>query len=204
MSIDYFSLADLPATPWKNGGGSTQEIACWPPGAGIDDFDWRTSVATIASDGPFSVFPGIVRHIMLLEGDGVMLRSADGEFEHALDTRHHPFVFSGDKTVHCTRRGGASSDFNLMTRRGQWDAELQVLDATGTVAPAPHGVLLALSGSWLLEPGGTALLEGEGAVWTDESAAWRVEARGAAPRLLAVRIFRATPTPAWRHQKATR
>jgi len=53
--------ADHKRMPWKNGGGETVEIAISPQGAGLADFDWRVSMATVASDGPFSVFPGIDR-----------------------------------------------------------------------------------------------------------------------------------------------
>ena len=49
MSATRFALADIVPTPWKNGGGATREIACWPPGTGLDSFDWRISVATIAA-----------------------------------------------------------------------------------------------------------------------------------------------------------
>ena len=115
-----FSRASLPATPWKNGGGTTQEIACWPAGAGLEDFGWRVSIARIAQAGPFSRFAGIDRSIMLLEGDGVRLRSADGAIDHRLDAPHRPFAFSGDIALDCTLLGGASSDFNVMTRRGAW------------------------------------------------------------------------------------
>ncbi len=33
--------ADRTATTRKNLGGVTREIAAWPPGADLDDFDWR-------------------------------------------------------------------------------------------------------------------------------------------------------------------
>ena len=54
--------------PWKNGGGTTAEIAAFPDGAGFNAFDWRISLAEVASDGPFSAFPGIDRTLMLVEG----------------------------------------------------------------------------------------------------------------------------------------
>jgi environmental stress-induced protein Ves len=43
--------------PWKNGGGSTTEIAIAPPDAGFDDFDWRISLATIAKTARSRAFP---------------------------------------------------------------------------------------------------------------------------------------------------
>jgi environmental stress-induced protein Ves len=189
MSVVRFSRATLPATPWKNGGGTTQEIASWPPGAGLDAFGWRASIATIAQPGPFSVFAGIDRQIMLLEGDGVRLFTHDARIDHRLDAPHRPFAFSGDEAIDCMLLGGASNDFNLMVRRGQWRAELQVLDAPAAVTPAPHGVLLALRGAWRL--GGEAdCAEGEGLCWTDEgAAAWQAVPAAPHAQLLAVRIL---------------
>ena len=94
--MQFLDLAATPSVPWKNGGGSTRELACWPPGAGMDNFAWRVSVATIARPGPFSAFPGVDRQIMLLEGDGVQLQAAAGQWKHALTQRWEPFAFSGD------------------------------------------------------------------------------------------------------------
>ena len=60
--------ADRIAMTWKNGGGVTREVAAYPPGAGLDDFDWRVSMATVEAGGPFSVFPGVDRVLAVLEG----------------------------------------------------------------------------------------------------------------------------------------
>ena len=57
--------------PWKNGGGETVEIAISPADAGLDGFDWRLSMATVATDGPFSVFPGIDRSLAVIRGAGI-------------------------------------------------------------------------------------------------------------------------------------
>ena len=35
------------ARPWKNGGGTTREVAVSPEGAGLDDFAWRISLAAL-------------------------------------------------------------------------------------------------------------------------------------------------------------
>jgi len=42
-------FAGLSPVPWKNGGGSTTEIAIGPPAAGFEGFDWRVSIASIAA-----------------------------------------------------------------------------------------------------------------------------------------------------------
>jgi environmental stress-induced protein Ves len=71
--LQHFALPQVPAQPWKNGGGQTRELVCQPAGASLQDFDWRISVATIAASGPFSSYPGVDRSITLLAGDGVLL-----------------------------------------------------------------------------------------------------------------------------------
>ena len=81
--LHRFALADLSASPWKNGGGSTREIVCRPPGAGMDGFDWRVSVATIARSGPFSVFTGVDR-VIVLGAEGLL---ADGPPQSVLGAR---------------------------------------------------------------------------------------------------------------------
>jgi hypothetical protein len=53
--------ADLQPLPWKNEGGITREVAIFPPGADMNGFLWRVSTASVASDSPFSVFPGVDR-----------------------------------------------------------------------------------------------------------------------------------------------
>lgn len=187
MAIHRFARHALPVTPWKNGGGSTREILSWPPGAGLDAFDWRVSIATIGASGPFSVFAGVDRSIMLLEGDGVRLQ-AEG-FDHRLDQPRVPFAFSGDVAVDCTLLGGESTDFNVMTRRGRWRAEVQVLHTASAIAIAPQGLLLALRGAWRLN--GTPLHQGEGLCWADAMQAWEAVPEGIGARLAAVRIVAA-------------
>lgn len=191
--LQRFARDQLPVTPWKNGGGSTREIACWPPGAGLNDFGWRISIATIAASGPFSVFAGIDRHIMLLDGDGVRLQSP-GSIAHQLDTPGQPFAFSGDLPIHCTLLGGASSDFNVMARRGQWQADVQVLAQASDIAPAPHGLLLVLSGAWRVncehnpEHEQSALHAGDGLRWSGEASRLHAQPEAPGARLVAVRL----------------
>ncbi|RZL63467.1 MAG: HutD family protein [Variovorax sp.] len=163
-----FAIDALPVTPWKNGGGSTREVACWPPGASLDAFDWRVSIATIAASGPFSVFPGVDRTIMLLEGDGVRLQSA--RFDHSLGTPHKPFAFDGEAAVDCSLRGGASTDFNLMVRRARGAATLRVLNDAQTLEASSHGLLLSLGGVW--HAGDETLAPGEGLWWTAQETRW--------------------------------
>ncbi|CAM3548982.1 HutD family protein [Bordetella sputigena] len=172
-----FRLADVPAQPWKNGGGLTREIVCWPPGADMDNFLWRISVARIAAGGPFSRFPGMDRIITLLSGPGVVLRGDFKGREHALTRPLAPFAFPGDVAVDCVLRDGASEDFNVMSRRGQVHAGVQVIDNHAILPTAACGLLLAVGSSWLVErdDGSQHTLElDEGLWWAEHPHAWRV------------------------------
>jgi environmental stress-induced protein Ves len=162
-----FDLAAIAPTPWKNGGGCTRELACWPPGAGMDAFEWRVSVATIAAPGPFSAFAGVQRQIMLLDGDGVRLRTADGA-AHTLDRRWRPVAFPGEAALDCAPLGGSSTDLNLMLRRGRWQGALQVLHGPSP-GGAPAGLGLVLAGTW--RSGDDAFGPGQGLWWGEPDGA---------------------------------
>jgi len=190
VRIHRFDTAALATTPWKNGGGTTRELACVPEGAGIEDFDWRVSIASIDRAGPFSAFDGVDRVIMLLEGDGVRLHSGDGRIDHRLDRPHAPFAFAGDVALDCDLLGARSADFNVMTRRGKLRADVRVLGNVDDIAPAAAGLLLALRGRWRLQGADAVVLEpGHGLWWTQHDAGWHaMPADVDAPALVAVRF----------------
>ena len=107
--------ADYPARPWKNGGGTTRDIIVSPPGASLDDFDWRLSLAQVDRDGPFSRFEGVDRTLVLLTG-AMTLHEQGRRIELA---RHEPVTFEGECPIDATVAGGSTLDFNVMTRRGR-------------------------------------------------------------------------------------
>ena len=194
MAQQHFDLGQVPATPWKNGGGATRELACWPPGADMEHFEWRVSVATIARSGPFSRFAGVDRVITLLAGDGVHLRQPEGGIDHRLEHALQPFAFAGDHGMDCDLLGGTSHDFNLMTHRGRWRGGVAVLRGTVVLPPRPAGLLLVLQGHWTVTPlaaasGQTAVLvPGAGFWWADATCGWNavpgVAAAGAGESVL--------------------
>lgn len=144
-------MQDCPGVPWKNGQGTTREILRQPEGNGA--FDWRLSVADVVQSGPFSEFPGYQRVITLLEGDGFVLRFADGQ-EHALTEPHVPYPFDGAAAVSCDLPGGPSKDLNLMLRRDVARAAFEVagIAGDGAFAPAPAATRLIVcltQGLWL-------------------------------------------------------
>ena len=186
--LNRFSRADLVPMPWKNGGGTTREIACWPQGAGIENFDWRVSIATIATSGPFSKFEGVDRTIMLLDGDGVALQG-DG-VQHRLDEALQPFAFSGDVALDCTLLGGESSDFNVMSRRERCAAQVAVIAQTQALEAAQDGLLLSLHGDW--RAGDETLASGEGLWWAATPRRWTLEPLTPNAMLVAVHWSRRT------------
>lgn len=105
--------------PWKNGGGETREILVSPPGAGLDELDWRISLATIASDGPFSTFKGIERTLCVVRGAGIRLQVASAPPELLLETSP-PYTFAGEAAASSTLVAGATVDLNVMSRRGRF------------------------------------------------------------------------------------
>ena len=153
MSFHIIRAADCPPQPWKNGMGTTREIARFPVDAGSDDFLWRVSVAEVNSAAPFSEFPGIDRHMALLDGDGFSM-TLDGERTHALVHPFVPFAFAGEARVDVAMAGGATRDFNLMVRRALAHGEVQTLTSPGSHAPDPACVLVYLARGTMATPDG--------------------------------------------------
>jgi environmental stress-induced protein Ves len=104
--------------PWKNGGGVTTEIAVSPAGAGLDDFDWRVSMARVESGGPFSMFAGIDRTLAVLEGEGIVLSFA-GASPAEITRASTPHSFPADVPTQAALIAGPITDLNVMTRRGR-------------------------------------------------------------------------------------
>ncbi|MFJ7284312.1 HutD family protein [Pseudomonas sp. NPDC099000] len=123
--VKVLRAKDYPRMPWKNGGGSTEEITR-DAGVGLDGFGWRLSIADIAESGGFSMFAGYERVITVLQGDGMTLR-VDGQDTQPL-LPLEPFAFSGESHVTCTLLGGPIRDFNLIYAPQRYDARLQWLD----------------------------------------------------------------------------
>lgn len=139
--------ADYRRMPWKNGGGSTIEIAVSPPGATLDDFDWRISMAHVATPGPFSCFPGVERTIAVLNSAGMRLSIADAA-PVVLDRTSQPHSFAGDVSASATLIDGPVDDLNIMSRRARYTHRMtrrQLSGAfvlpfeTGMVAMLPRG-----------------------------------------------------------------
>jgi len=156
--------ADCKVMPWKNGGGTTTEIAVAPEGASLSEFDWRISMAHVGQDGPFSSFPGIDRTLTVLTGNGIRLAFGDGETV-ALNRATKPFFFKADRAVDGLLVDGPIDDLNVMSRRGAWTHSVERLSGDGPrEITVERGVvvLVARQGNWRVN--GTVLAAGDSAV----------------------------------------
>lgn len=123
MSSSYRLVppGDQRTTTWS--GGTTTELAIFPPEAGYAErnFQWRISTAVVTvPESTFTSLPGWHRLLMVLSGR--MTLSHSGYHQVTL----HPFEqdsFSGGWSTHCT---GTGRDFNLMLAGG-WRGSLQAL-----------------------------------------------------------------------------
>jgi uncharacterized protein len=136
------------AVPWKNGGGVTREILRVPPEPTA--FDWRLSLATIASPGPFSIFDGYHRTLVLVRGPGVELDF--GQHGRAKLTLPGQLVsFDGAWQTSCTLLDGPSTDLNLIVSRERALAASRSVQLAGAeliqTAQWPQTLVCCISGA---------------------------------------------------------
>jgi len=114
--MQIIHMEEKPLVSWKNGGGMTREIAVHFDDAQSADFLWRISQAVVDRAGAFSRFEGIDRTIAVLEGQGLVLKSQASEVR--LDCDSPPYCFAGEVDIEADLAAGATTDLNVMTRRG--------------------------------------------------------------------------------------
>ena len=172
---------DCRTTPWKNGGGSTTEIAVEPSGASLDTFAWRISVASVAADGPFSEFPGIDRTLAVLRGKGVAL-TIGSNASVTLECGAEPISFAGDVPTWARLIAGEITDLNVMTRRGRFSHRLRRIRQPVSCEFGDSDITVALSFN------GSATLASEQDVATLDhgDAAIVLGARGGSFRILPI------------------
>jgi environmental stress-induced protein Ves len=136
------------AVPWKNGGGVTREIVRVPPEPTA--FDWRLSLASIDSPGPFSAFDGYQRTLVLVRGAGVELDF--GQHGRAkLSVAGQMVSFDGAWPAGCTLLDGPSTDLNLIVskERARCASRSLQLEQTELVQTAewPETLVCCISGA---------------------------------------------------------
>lgn len=103
--------SEVPPVPWRNGAGTTRELA-----AHTDR--WRISVADLIEDAPFSAFPGIDRLFTALGPLRLTINGTTTDLDRGDQIR-----FAGEDTVTVTLDQPTQA-LNVMTRRGLYRAEV--------------------------------------------------------------------------------
>ena len=105
-------------------GGTTTQLAIYPADSDykLRTFKWRISTARVDSDeSTFTPLPGIHRYLMILDGNIKLIHEGRRELE------MKPFAkdeFEGDWI---TKSIGRCTDFNLMTKQGEFCGALDVI-----------------------------------------------------------------------------
>lgn len=133
-------------TQWKNGGGITHEIAQEP---GPNQWLWRISIAEVATDGPFSHFPGLSRILTVIEGAGIRLVHSKGQIDvHPLQ----PASFDGELAIEGCLMDGPIRDLNVIFDAHRIAARVAACNGPVMLDAGPDLVgYLALSGRAVVE-----------------------------------------------------
>lgn len=125
--IQLLKFEDYREMPWKNGQGSTIELAR-DAGQDLQQFLWRISMADVRHDGPFSFFPARQRMLSVLDGEGIVLTFAHTAVQQKL-TAESVYAFSGEWAVQSKLIAGPIRDFNLIYSTEHFHARMQKYSA---------------------------------------------------------------------------
>jgi environmental stress-induced protein Ves len=120
--------------PWRNGLGSTLEIATDAAAPG-GEWTWRLSIADVPSRARFSTLPGIDRFIACLAGPGLNLERG-GELQ-LVPREGDALAFAGEDPVTGEPLGSGVRDVNLMLRRDRWRGRMTLARGRALVLDAP-------------------------------------------------------------------
>ena len=130
--LQKLSKTDDSVSAWS--GGTTTQLAIWPPEAKYADRDflWRISSATVdLAESDFTPLPDYDRLIATLEGEIELIHNGGAPLTLRPLEVH---AFSGADATHCR---GRCRDFNLMLRRGKVTGTMEALRLAETPAHPP-------------------------------------------------------------------
>lgn len=145
--ITLLDPASYLRTPWKNGGGTTVDIA-------FSGDVWRFGRTPIVKAGPFSDYTGFDRVQVLVSGSGLVLETPRGE----IDVRQpfRPVRFAGETPIVSRLEAGPVEVVNLIGARAHVKIDITVLDEDRTlllqpgthIVYSPHGdAVVAVQGN---------------------------------------------------------
>jgi uncharacterized protein len=155
----YIHVSDVPSVAWKNGGGSTKEIAAFPPNAGLNDFIWRVSVAEINQPSAYSLFPQVDRTQVLIAGLSLTLQNQTGLTKRLL--AFQPFSFAGEQDWLAEPKGVCQM-LNVMTSRADAKSALALVRGNfQCVGDHGHHMLVVLKGEFIAKDGSQRFVCGD-------------------------------------------
>lgn len=131
LEVKWLSL--VPVQPWKNGGGVTRLLA-------ERARDWRVSLANVEANGPYSRFDGMTRLSLIVEGKGVVLRSAERvvPLEYLV-----PTLYDGSVDWTASLIDAPVVALNLMARSDKYVPSAQLLNTEVALPAGSAAVILA-------------------------------------------------------------
>lgn len=135
--ITLLTPAQYRRTPWRNGGGTTIDIAV---DKDTEGGVWRFGRTPITVPGPFSDYAGFERVQVLVGGRGLVLETPDGEID--VRTPFKPVRFAGETPIVSRLEAGPVEVVNLIGARAAVRLALQVLEA-GNAATLVKGTHFA-------------------------------------------------------------
>lgn len=161
--VKIVRFEDFAGRPWRNGGGITRELLTGPS---PESWQWRVSVADIERDAPFSLWAGVQRWFVPIEGGGAELR-VDG-LPHRVELGGEPLAFEGNALTTCRLIAGPTRDLNLMLR-GAAGSLRRAFDAQDwSPGSAQCGLFTARAGTCLAD-GATIELPARALAWWTEA-----------------------------------
>lgn len=144
ITICKRTASDYTTMPWKNGNGSTTQLAIFPENAALDDFAWRISSAVVGSSSDFSHFPDVDRSLVIISGAGLRLINQSEGTILSLTPKDPPYAFKGEHDVSAQLMAtDPVIDFNVMTHRSTHQHTLKKIAIEGeiTLTVAPNETL---------------------------------------------------------------
>ncbi|MEX0297927.1 MAG: HutD family protein [Kordiimonas sp.] len=177
MNARHLKHEDYKPVPWKNGLGTTLELASaqCPRSENSEAFMWRISIADMVQSNEFSLFPNTRRILTVMNGEGLVLKGAEtGNSFTCLP--FSPVSFSGSEVLYGELVNGPVQNFNVMVNGDSADAAVQIIENTLNlelsgdvnyfyVLPASVAAYFSSqSGTMLVRAGESYLIEASGSV----------------------------------------
>jgi len=128
MECLHLAPEDMAVMPWKNGRGTSRELAIWPQDAVFarGEGNWRIARASVREGGPFSHFEGFDRLLVVLAGEGLVLDHGTACPRRRL-RRDEVWRFAGEWDTTALLEGGPIDDLNILLRRGYAEGSLELM-----------------------------------------------------------------------------